>query len=107
MRAIALVTHAPAAFSVEGTATVILAGAASGAGGGLVYAILYRLLPHARLARAALFGVVLLLLTLRGLRPVQPLSLAAFMPLVLLYGTAIEVAWRRRVAGARSAEAAA
>jgi hypothetical protein len=44
----------------------------------------------------ALFAIVLVLLTLRGLHPVQPLTLALFLPIVLVYGWAFERAWHAR-----------
>jgi hypothetical protein len=90
MRAIALANKAPPGFSVGGTATVILLGAASGVGGGLLYALLYRLIPDARALRSLVFGTALVLLTLRGLRPIQPLALEWFMPLALAYGAIVD-----------------
>ena len=96
MHAIALTSDAQRVVSVEGTITVLLAGTAAGLAGGLIYALLDRLLPQLRPVRAALFVVALVLLTLRGLRPLQPLPLALFMPLVLLYGALFERAWYSR-----------
>jgi hypothetical protein len=97
MHAIALTTPgAQRAVSVEGTITVLLAGLAAGLAGGAIYALLDRFLPGRRLARALVFALVLVLLTLRGLRPVQPLALALFLPLVLLYGALVERAWHAR-----------
>lgn len=107
MRAIAVVGGAPAVATVEGTLTVLLAGLASGVGGGVLYALLARLLPERRGLRAALFALGLLLLTLRGLRPVQPLALALFLPPVVLYGALLDWGWHRRAAGRRLAGAAA
>jgi hypothetical protein len=95
MHAVALTTGAQRSVTVEGTITVLLAGLASGAAGGVIYAVLARLLPAKRLLRAALFAVVLALLTLRGLNPVRPATLALFLPLVLLYGWLLERAWHR------------
>lgn len=106
MRAIALANNTPPAFSIGGTATVVFLGAVSGAGGGLLYALLHRVVPRRRLVRSALFGVALVLLTLRGLRPIQPLSLEWFMPLALAYGVIVDVGYttwsRRRAVGERS-----
>jgi hypothetical protein len=99
MRAIALANNTPPGFSVGGTSTVVFLGAASGLAGGLVYSLLHTLLPRRRLTRAALFALALVLLTLRGLRPIQPLALEWFMPLALGYGAIIDVAytvWARR-----------
>ena len=96
MHAIALTSDAQRVVSVEGTITVLLAGALAGLAGGMIYALLDRVLPQRRFARGVLFLVVLVLLTLRGLRPVTSLSLALFMPLALLYGAAFELAWYSR-----------
>ena len=107
MRAIALASGAPGAFTLEGTMTVVLLGAVSGAAGGLMYAVAQRVLPRVGWARLTLFFTMLVLVTLRGLRPVDPLRLALFMPLVLVYGTLMELAWQRRRTGAPRAEAVA
>jgi hypothetical protein len=99
MRAIALANDAPPAFSLGGTVTVVFLGAVSGVGGGLLYTLLHLLMPQRRLVRAALFTVGLVLLTLRGLRPIQPIALTWFMPLALAYGAIVDVvytAWYRR-----------
>jgi hypothetical protein len=99
MRAIALDNNTPPGFSVGGTATVVFLGVLSGVGGGLLYVLLQLLVPRPRFVRSALFGVVLILLTLRGLRPIQPLALEWFMPLALGYGALIDVvytSWSRR-----------
>lgn len=110
MRAIALANNTPPGFSVGGTATVVFLGLASGVGGGLLYALLYRLMPRRRLLRSALFGAALVLLTLRGLRPIQPLALEWFMPLALAYGAIVDVMYtaryRRRARGHAIDEAA-
>ena len=67
----------------------------------MIYAVLARLLPSRRLLRDALFGVILALLTLRGLNPVRTLTLALFMPVVLVYGLALERAWHARSLSSR------
>lgn len=43
----------------------------------------------------ALFWTVLILATLRGLRPIDAQRLAVFVPLVILYGTALQLVWCR------------
>jgi hypothetical protein len=100
MRAIAIANNTPPGFSIGGTATVVLLGVASGVGGGLLYAFLCQLIPRTRLLRSALFGASLVLLTLRGLRPIQPLALEWFIPLTLAYGAIVDIGftawWRRR-----------
>ena len=105
MRAIALLNGAPSVTTLDGTLTVLLAGLASGVGGGVLYAVLARLLPDRRSLRALLFALALLLLTLRGLRPVQPHALVFFPPLVLLYGVLFERLWHRRAVERRLAAA--
>jgi hypothetical protein len=102
MRAIASANRVPTGFSVGGTATVVLLGVASGVGGGFLYAFLYRYVQRPRLARSALFTLALVLLTLRGLRPIQPLALEWFLPLALGYGAIVDVLYTRW-AGRRTA----
>lgn len=106
MHAIALTTPgAQRSVTVEGTITVLLAGAAAGLAGGAIYALLDWLMPERRVARAIVFAIALALLTLRGLRPVRPLPLALFLPLVLLFGALVEGAWHARWRGSRIATA--
>jgi hypothetical protein len=107
MRGIAVSTGAPGAFTGEGTLTVLLLGAASGFAGGAIYAILAALLPRRRSLRDTIFAIVLCLLTLRGLNPVTMLSLALFMPPVVVYGVLLEWAWHRRTAAQPSIAATA
>ncbi len=95
MRAIGIANGVPTGFSIGGTATVVLLGLASGIGGGLLYALLYRFVLRPRLVRSALFTLALVLLTLRGLRPIQPLALEWFMPLALGYGAIVDVIYSR------------
>jgi hypothetical protein len=110
MRAIALANNTPRGFSIGGTATVVFLGALSGVGGGVLYALLYLLVPRPRPVRSAVFGVALVLVTLRGLRPIQPLALEWFMPLALAYGALVDVgytAWMGRRARTGTIERAA
>jgi hypothetical protein len=103
MRLLAIASHAPPSFSPSGTMTVLLAGLASGVAGGLLYATLCRFVTRPRWVRSALFAAALVLLTLRGLHPVQPLAFNLFMPLALAYGAIVDAAYsawyRRRVGG--------
>ena len=102
MHAISLTPGAQRAVTVQGTITVLLAGMAAGVAGGAIYALLARVLPARRRLRSAIFAVVLALLTLRGLHPVQPLTLALFMPIVLVYGWLLERAWHTRSRSTRA-----
>jgi hypothetical protein len=96
MRGVALAGGSPAVFTAEGTITVLLAGTASGAGGGLLLAMIERWVPAPRWPRRALFLVACLLVALRGLHPVTATSAALFVPLVVIYAVALGAAWERR-----------
>jgi hypothetical protein len=100
-----LAADAQHSVTAQGTITVLLAGVVAGTAGGAIYAVLARVLPARRILRDALFTVVLVLLTLRGLNPVQVLTLALFMPVVLLYGIALERAWHTRLHSSRILDA--
>jgi hypothetical protein len=102
MRVIAHATNVAPGFSFGGTMTVVFLGAVSGAAGGLIYAVLARVLPNRRVVRAMVFGLVLILLTLRGLSPATTLSLSLFMPLTLLYGAVMDYAYRRQFSSVRA-----
>jgi hypothetical protein len=99
MRVIAYASDVTSGFSFGGTMTVVLLGALSGAAGGLIYATLGRLLPNRTVVRSLLFGVILVLLTLRGLSPATTLSLGLFLPLTLLYGALLDYIYRRQFPG--------
>jgi hypothetical protein len=99
MRVIAYATNAAPGFSLGGTMGVVSLGAVSGATGGVIYSLLARFLPNRAVLRALIFGVILVLLTLRGLSPATPLSLILFLPLTLLYGAAVDYWYRRRFPG--------
>ena len=96
MRVIAHETNVAPGFSLGGTMTVVFMGAVSGAAGGLIYAVLARFLPNRAVLRGVLFGVILTLLTLRGLDPATSLSLSLFLPLTALYGGLVDYVYRRR-----------
>ena len=96
MRVIAHATNATPGFSLGGTMTVVLMGAASGAAGGVIYAVLARFVSDRALIRGAVFGVILTLLTLRGTSPSTPLTLSLFLPLAWMYGAVLDYLHRRR-----------
>ena len=100
-----LVPGAQRVVSVQGTITVLLAGTLAGIAGGAIYAVLDRVLPSHRAARAALFAIALGLLTLRGLHPLQWTPVALFAPVVLVYGLLFERSWQARSHPARIAHA--
>jgi hypothetical protein len=99
MRFIALDIGQTPSFKLSGTFTVILMGGLSGLAGGVFYAIADRLLPvrtwAGDLLRSILFWTFLVLITLRGLHPVEPYRLVLFMPLVALFAAVVEFVARR------------
>ena len=96
MRGIAAAQGATLGFSFGGTLTVVFLGALAGLTAGLVYVAARSLLPrHVWWARA-LFSVILLAITLRGLRPIDALRLELFLPLFIVFGVALDRLWERR-----------
>jgi predicted benzoate:H+ symporter BenE len=85
----------PAGFSVGGTMTVLMLGAANGAAGGVIRALtgIGGRLPHA--FRFLIFAAACLALGLRGIKPIDSDKLLVFMPVIVLYVAAMELAWRR------------
>lgn len=96
MRLIAVANSGRGAFSIGGTVTVIALGALSGAAGALLLLGTNRFLGRHRLIGFLVFWAALLLLTLRGLRPLDPLRLALFLPLVGLFGGALQLLWSKK-----------
>lgn len=96
MRVIAHATNAPPAFSFGGTMTIVGLGAVSGAAGGLIYALLARVMRDRATLRGVIFGIILVLLTLRGASPFTALTLSLFLPLTLLYGALLHLVHRLR-----------
>ncbi len=95
MRAISSLNGAPGSWTAEGTLTVLLAGAASGLGGGIIRALADLARGLSRNARFAMFAAACLALTLRGLNPLDTTRLALFLPLVAVYLVAVEWVWRK------------
>lgn len=106
MRIIAHATNVAPGFSLGGTMTVVFLGVVSGAAGGLIYAVLVRVLRDRTTLRAVIFGVILTLLTLRGASPFTPLTLSLLLPLTLLYGALLHFVHRLRFPGQTSPERA-
>ena len=102
MRGIAIGNGAAGLYSFEGTLTVVLAGAASGAAGGAIRALLDRIARLPVFARTIVFVLACFLLTLRGLKPLDNQRLILFLPIVALYVTCVEVLWRRRLNSSRT-----
>jgi len=96
MRGIAILSGAPPSFSFGGSLRVVLLGALAGLVGGLILLGLRALLPKRWLIQTLLFYVIILLITLRGLRPIDAQRLMLFLPLVLAYGFLVRTLTRRR-----------
>ena len=97
MHLIARITTGTGGFTVGGTLTVIGLGAASGALGGLILVAARPQFHRWTPSTTIVYWVVLLTIVLRGLRPLEPLRLLIFMPLVLVFGIILQWAtWRRR-----------
>ncbi|HEX9705670.1 MAG TPA: hypothetical protein VGA20_10515 [Gemmatimonadales bacterium] len=102
MRGIAMLSGTTPGFSWGGTMTVIFLGAVSGLAGALFFMGVRLLLPRRRVLRGVLFWTFLVLVSLRGLRPVDGQRLLLFMPLVLVYGVTLQALWCRNVRTLRS-----
>lgn len=96
MRGIAAAQGATPGFSFEGTLTVVFLGALAGLTAGLVYVAARMLLPRRVWWARALFGVILLAITLRGLRPIDLVRLELFLPLFIVFGVALDRLWERQ-----------
>jgi hypothetical protein len=95
MRGIALAQGRAPGFTIGGTTTVVFLGAACGVIGSLIFAGTRALVPGNRIIRGMLFWLILVLITLRGLSPLDVPKLAFFLPLILGYGTLLTTAWCR------------
>lgn len=96
MRGIAVLSGAPPGFSFGGSLTVVFLGAVSGLVGAVILMGLRVFLPRRWFLQTIIFYAVLVLITLRGLRPVDSQRLFLFLPLVLIYGFLLRVLSRRR-----------
>lgn len=96
MRGIATAQGATPGFSFGGTLTVVFLGALAGLTAGLVYVAARKLLPRRVWLARALFSVILLAVTLRGLRPIDALQLELFLPLFVVFGVALDRLWERQ-----------
>ena len=91
MRGIVVLAGGSPGFSIGGTATVIFLGTIAGVAGAIVLLGLRWILATRPVLRGAVFWLFLLLITLRGLQPIDPPRLLLFMPLVVVYGVLLQV----------------
>ena len=98
MRWFALHNGQAPGWSVGGTVTVVFMGVVSGVGGAAIRAAAATWLPRRTpdVIGTSIFAIACLLLTLRGLNPVDATKLAFFLPLTVAYGVAFEILWHRR-----------
>lgn len=95
MRVIAVAQGAATGFSLGGSGTVVFLGTVAGTAAGLIYAICRQTLKsHVWWSRVA-FGLILLAITLRGLRPLDGQRLLIFLPLFLLFSLALDRLWEK------------
>ncbi|HEX6049983.1 MAG TPA: hypothetical protein VFZ21_11970 [Gemmatimonadaceae bacterium] len=85
-------------WTVGGTLAVFAMGAVSGIGGAAIRAATATWLPRRTpdVVGTAIFAIACLLLTLRGLNPVDAVRLAYFLPLTIAFALVFEMLWRRR-----------
>lgn len=91
MRGIVLLSGGAPGFSIGGTATVVLLGALAGLVGAIALMLLRLALPRRPIVRGAAYWLFLVLVTLRGLDPVDLPRLLLFLPLVIGYGIGLQV----------------
>lgn len=96
MRGIGVLSGAPPGFSLGGSLTVVLMGAVAGFAGALILMTLRFFLPRRWLVQTVLFYAIILLVSLRGLRPLDSPRLLLFIPLVLVYAVLLRVLSRPR-----------
>ena len=92
MRLVAEATTGAGGFSLGGTLTVVFLGLVSGAAGGWILLAARTLLRRWPPAPSLAFWLLLLAITLRGLRPLDNLRLILFLPLVAVFGGLLQ--WR-------------
>ena len=96
MRGIAILSGAPPSFSWGGSLRVVLLGSLAGLVGGLILLGLRTFLRNRWLIQTLLFYAIIVLITLRGLRPIDSQRLMLFLPIVLVYGFLVRTLTRRR-----------
>ncbi len=98
MRGIAMAQGTATGFSFGGSFTVVFLGAAAGLAAGLIYVAALKFVGNHIWLGRLLFGLVLLAITLRGLRPVDSHKLVWFLPLFVAYAVILDRLWARRSA---------
>ena len=95
MRVVAHMEHRPVfVFTIEGTLTVVLAGALSGLLAGFIYYLVRRFIRK-RWLRTATFVAICELVVWRGVHALLPVPQLMFMTLALIYLAIIDTMGRR------------
>lgn len=92
MRIVAERTTGTSGFTLGGTATVVFLGLVSGLLGALILLAARMLLRRWPPATTVVYWTLLIAISLRGLRPVDPLRATVFLPLIVAFGTLLQ--WR-------------
>ena len=99
MHVISRTTTGTGRFTLGGTVTVVLLGAGCGVIGALLLVGARRLFHRWSPTPTLVYWTLLLLVTLRGINPVEPLKVAVFFPVVILFGLALQLTtYQKRVA---------
>ena len=98
MRFFALHNGQTPGWSVGGTVTVVFMGVVSGIGGAAIRAAAATWLPCRTpdVIGTSIFAVACILLTFRGLNPVDATKVAYFLPLTIAYAATFEILWQRK-----------
>jgi hypothetical protein len=104
MHVIARATTGTGRFTLGGTLTVIGLGIACGLLGGLVLVAVRRFIHRWSPLPFVLYWVFLIGITLRGINPVDTQRALVFLPIVILFGIALEWSTYRKPIGPRTSE---
>jgi hypothetical protein len=95
MRLLALMQEWTLSFTLSGSTTIVMIGAAAGAGFAVVLLLIQSVPRLPRLAMALLYWAVLAGMTLRVLQPVDRDRLTVFPPVAVIFGLAQYLLCRR------------
>jgi hypothetical protein len=91
MHVIARSTTGTGSFTLGGTMTVVLLGAISGVIGALFLVGARRFFAQWSPTPTVVYWALLILVTLRGINPVEPLKVLVFFPIVIMFGLALQL----------------